>query len=273
MEVPAAGMGASGLQRANSPPGLAPPANLPATLGRTAPVAADSVAAFLGELSQSDLTRLLEIVDLPRPGNDAQAGELLRAAVEAVAARNNGRALDLLRQLAAVDPARAETTVESPDLATIRPNLEQMLSQLTAATKLRAEGRLTDASRKFETATFKQTLPNGPTPEIFLSVAGRFLEAGGLANYVRSAALSDALIDQSRWAPAPGSEPAMVNRSLVERRVTLRFLISTWLTLGIASAGLCWWVRDDYLPSVCVAWAVGLVVLIFTAARLRLPRS
>jgi soluble cytochrome b562 len=240
-------------------------------MGRNAPVG-DSVAALLGELSQSDLTRLLAILEtLPRSADDARLGELLRAAADAAAAQNSGRALDLLRQFASLDPARAETLVSAPALQSIRPGVEELLGQLTAAARLHAEGRIEEAAQKVETATVKEASAGEVRSEIFLLVATRLMEAGGLANYVRSAAVSEALIDQCRWAPALHAEPAIA-RPADLWRISLRLLIWGWFALGIAGAGLCWWLRDDYLPIVCGVWAGGLVVWIFARAW-RLPRS
>jgi hypothetical protein len=273
MEVPATGMGAAGPERSVSNSRVAPPANVPSSIGQTTPLSGDSVAALLGELSKSDLSRLLEIVEgLPRSGEEAQVEELLRAAVEAVAAGIPSRALDQVRQLAGLNPARAETLASSPGMASIRPELERLLSQLTAAAKLRAEGQLGDATQRLETAIVKDTSAGEVRPEILLLVATSLIEAGGLANYVRSDAVSAALIDQCRWAPAEHAEPAIVIRPAADRRVSVGLLVSVWLPLGIASAVLCWWVRSDYLPIVCAAWAGGLVVLIGARAWRR-PRG
>jgi hypothetical protein len=267
MEVPAAGMGSPGPERALANSGVVPPANLLNAAGPASPVSGDSVAALLSELSQSDLTRLLDIVDaVPRPGDQAQVEELLRAATAAVAVRNTGQALDLLRQLAGLDPALADTLVSIPALASIRTGLEQLLSQLTAAALLHAEGKLTEAGQKLETATLSETSAGEVRPEIFLQVATGLIESGGLANYVRSAAVSDALMDPCRWAPAPGAELAPVTRAGTGRHVSWQLPIALWLASGLAAAGLCWWLRDEYLPLVCGLWAGGLLVWMTVAA-------
>ena len=76
MEVPAAGMGASGPDKAMANP-AALPANLPPP-SWSAPVAGDSVAALLAELSQSDLAAILRIVENSQPmADDARVAELL----------------------------------------------------------------------------------------------------------------------------------------------------------------------------------------------------
>lgn len=262
MEVPAAGMGLPGPERALANSGVVVPrTDLPAISGSARTFAGDSVAELLSELSQSDLTTLREILDtIPRPGDRAQAEDLLRAATEAIAARSIGHALDLLRQAASLDPALADTLVSAPALVSIRPGVEQLLSQLTAATLLHAEGKLTEASQKLATATLRETPAGDVRPEVLLLVATGLIEAGGLANYVRSAAVSDALIDPSRWAPAPGAELAAVTRPKRGWRVSWRLPIAVWLASGLAAAGLCWWLGDEYLPLVCGLWIGGLLL-------------
>ena len=271
--MPPTGMGTSGPERAVSNPAAALPAHLSPATAWTAPLTGDSVAALLAELSQSGLTRLLEILDLPRAGSDARVDELLRAAEQAAAAQNTGRALDLLRQLANLDPARAEATASNPALASIRTGWEELLGQLGAAARLHAGSRLAEATQRLEMAAVKETSPDEVKPEILLLVAARLMEAGGLANYVRSAAVSDASIDQCRWAPALHAESATVDRPSSGWRAHAPWLIAAWFALGTASAGLCWWLRDDYLPALTVLWAAGLVVLIVARAWRRPPRS
>jgi hypothetical protein len=248
MEVPPPGMSPAAPDRTISHPGGIQPASQQTAPGQTAP-AVDSVAGLLRELSQSDLTQLLQILE-GAPTPDPRTGELLRAIEEAVMAQDPGRALESFRQLARLDPARAEALVSAPALASMRSSLEQLLSQLTAAAKLHADSRLAEATGKLGTATFKDDLK----PGTFVSLATNLIEAGGLANYFRSAAISEAMIDPSRWVPAWQPEST--------RRVPLQVLIAIWLALGIVAAGLSWWLRDDLLPIICAVWAVGSVVLI-----------
>ena len=133
--------------------------------------------------------------------------------------------------------------MSAPALASIRPELEQMLSQLAAIARFNAQGRLAEATQRLETATLKNASTNEARPEIFLLVAERLIESGGLANYVRSAAVSAALIDQRLWAPALHAESPLADKSGVDSRIPLRLLIPAWFALGIASAALCWWLH------------------------------
>jgi len=274
MQVPPAGMGPSGADRSAAARDIVPPASLAAAAARTAPVTGDSVNALLSELSKADLTRLLEIVEsLPGSGEAAQVRELLRSAAEAVAEQNPGRALDRLKHLAILDPARAESLASEPSLASIRPGVEQLLSQLTGAARLHAEGRLAEAAKMLDAASLKDISAREVRPEIFVQVASRLIEAGGLANYVRSAAVSDVLIDPNRWAPTLPLEPVPVNQPDVDWRVPLRMLLSAWFAIGIASAGLCWWLQYDHPSIVGGGWAGGLFVLLLAGAWRRMRRS
>jgi hypothetical protein len=257
MEVPAAGMGTSGPDKATVNP-VALPANLPSP-SPSLPVAADSVAALLGELSQSDLTAMLRILEGPL-ADDAKAAEWLRTAGDAAAARDIGRVLDLVRQVANIDPLRAEALASAPAFAPYRAQVEQLLAQLTAAAKLHAEGRLANATHIVDTGTLRDRSAGEVRPEVFLLLAHKFIEAGGLANCVRSAALSTALLDRFPWVPAPPDAVAIM-RTTGGTGVAVRRIIAVWIAFGVAAMGVCLWLRDDYLPVVCGAWAVVLVLL------------
>jgi hypothetical protein len=258
MQVPAAGMGASGPDKATVNP-VALPANSPSS-DRNPPLAADSVAALLGELSQSDLTAILRIIEGPS-ADDPAASELLRAAGAAAAGRDIGRVLDLVRQLAHLDPLRAEALASAPAFAPYRAQVEQLLAQLAAAAKLHAEGRLANATQILETGTLPDKSTGEVRPEVFLLLANKFIEVGGLSNYVRSSVLSTALLDRFPWVPPP-PEAVAIARTTDTAGVAVRWVIAVWIALGVAGLGLCWWLRSDYLPVVCGAWAVILVLLI-----------
>ena len=237
---------------------VALPANLPPS-GWNPPLAADSVAALLGELSQSDLTAILRIIEGPS-ADDRTVSELLLAAGDAAAGRDIGRVLDLVRQVANLDPLRAEALPSAPAFASHRAEVEQLLAQLTAAAKLHAEGRLANATEIVETGSLRDKPAAEARPEVLLLLASKFIEAGALANYVRSSALSTALLDRFPWVPAP-PEAAAIVRTQGGTGVTVRWIMAVWIAIGVAATGLCWWLRADYLPVVCGAWAAILVLL------------
>jgi len=147
------------------------------------------------------------------------------------------------------------------------------VSQFTGAARLHAEGRLAEATQKLETAALKEMSAGEVRPGVFLLVATRLIEAGGLANYVRSAAVSDAFIDQTRWVPSPHAEPLIANRVAADRWAPLSWLIPAWVAVGVAGAALSWWLQYDRPLIVGAIWAGGLVVLAGSAVWLRMRSS
>ena len=269
MEISGAGMSAS----APGPPvanAISPPANLLSTLGLRAVSGDDSIGPLLGELSQSNLTRLLKLVDAPLPDSEvAKANGLLRDAADAVVHQDTGRALDVLRQFAGMLPLRAETLALSPELTPIRSEVERLLAQLTAEARLHAEGRLVEASQRLGTASLRDTPASDVRPEVLLLVAGKLLEAGGLANYVRSAAVSTALLDPAQWVPAPVASPVEANAPSAGWQASWKVVMLAWIGFGTTAIALCWYLREDYLPLACIVWAAGLGLLIALRRGLR----
>ena len=263
MELPGVGSGPAGADRTMAARDLVPPVTPPAIpVSRNLPSAADSVGALLRELAQADITRLLGIVEAARtPAQEAQAGQLLQNALSAIAEQNPVRALEQLRQLAVADPVRAENLAAEPSLATVRPGVEQLLAQLTAAAKLKAEGRLTEATHLLETTTMKDWSADRVKPEVFVIVATRLWEAGGLANYTRSEAVSRTLLEEARWAPTPHMEFTTAQKSRGEVRIPLKLLLMGWLALGLAAGGVCWWLQVEHIEVVGSIWLGGLLVL------------
>jgi len=99
-------------------------------------------------------------------------------------------------------------------------------------------------------------------PDTFVLVATRLLEAGGLANYVRSAQVSEVVLNESRWAPALIAEPATPRGSTNESPLPWRFLFVAWLTLGMAGTGISWWLRYDHWQAILEVWGGGCLVLV-----------
>jgi hypothetical protein len=262
MDVPGIGPGPAAADGAKAAREPAPYANAPiAGAGGIPPMAGDSVAALLRELSQSSLTQLLGIVEsAPAPGQEAQAKALLESAAAAVAEQDTGRALDYLKQLAMLDPSRAEALASEPALASIYPAVERMVSQLAGAAKLNAESRLAEATRLFEAGAVKELAAREIRPETLLLVATRFLEAGGLANCVRSAEASGVLIDAGRWVPAPHAELTLAREAGEELRMPLRYLFPAWLALGVLGVSVCWWLQPGRLAAALEVWGAGVLV-------------
>lgn len=242
-------------------------ADLPAAAAEGIP-RDDSVAALLRELSQTDPARLLGILEnAPAPADQEQAETLQQAVVAACAAQNPGRALELLKRLALLDPTRAEALASDPSLAPLHTAVERLLSQLAAAAKLNAEGRLTEAGRLLESGAGKEVSAREMKPEVFLLVATRLLEAGGLANHVRSAAVSGAFIEQCGWVPAFQAEPVPAQVSGAHGSLLpLGFLFLAWLVLGMAGVVVWWWLQYDHAQVALELWGGGLLGLIGLAA-------
>lgn len=257
--MPPAGMGASGLDRSSAAP-VVPPAPVSPAFGRAPALSPDTIATLLSELSQADLTRLLEIAEAPlRSADTAQIDELLHAVGESVATRDLSRALELLQKVVTLSPERAETLPGHPALAGIRPALEQLLSQVTAVARLRAEGRLLEAQKTDLTrVTDKEEIKS----EIFLCLAEKLIAAGGLPNYIRSEAVSLALLDPARWAPATVAEIAPQPPAVNGWHLSLRLLATLWVSLGLAAIALCWWLGVEYLGAVLTLWIAGTLVLL-----------
>jgi hypothetical protein len=266
MEVPATGMGPPGPDPAAGSSPISRPSNSPPSGRAGSPSAGDSAATLLAGLSQSDRSRLVEILESTPPRGGAALGERLALdALEAASSRSPERALDLVRQLAKLDPDRAAALRSAPELESMRPGVEQLLGQLTATARLHAEGRLAEATQKLENFTGREIAVTEVRPEVLLSVAGALFDAGGMTNYARSAAISELLIDQCRWAPADVPAPVAL-RAANRREPVSRRLLLIWLACGLTGAIMCWWVRDEWLPTVCAAWGAGLAVLIIRSA-------
>jgi hypothetical protein len=266
MELPGVGPGAADADRFSVNRALPPPPPV-------SPPTKDSVAGLLGDLARADLTSLLDMVEnAPSAAVEAQGLSLLQAAVSAVMSHDSVRALQQLHQLAILDPRRAEGLTSEPGLASIRPAVGQLLSQLTGAAKLNAEGRLAEATHRWDAAAFKPLPAHEPNPDAVLLVATRLVEAGGLSNYVRSAAISNALLDDARWVPAFHPEPVPAGNPTAASQFSLRWLIAAWFVLGLAGACICWWLEYDRLQAVFEVWSAGLLLLACFGAWQRMRR-
>jgi hypothetical protein len=194
--------------------------------------------------------------------SDPRAADLSRTVIDAVAAHDSGRALEAFHQLTRLDPMRAEALLSTPGMESVRAVLEPHLNQLTTAAKLHAESRLAEATGKVDTATFKE----GVKPEAFVTLATGLFEAGGLTNYSRSAAISEALIagamvDPSRWIPAPANRSPGIPSKQSRRESSRRWLV-LWFATGLVSILWCWWFRVDLLPLAASIWLGGGIVIL-----------
>jgi hypothetical protein len=290
-------------------PGQSEPAAISGTPARgdAAPLAAAIDAAVFGELTASDISKLIGILDLPQISQNApQADNLVRAAVSAVAEGAITQALGELTQALKLDPLRAEALRSEPDLESIRPQIDQFLNRLTVVARLDAEGRLSRAAQLLEALGAEKLADWDARPETLILIANRLLDSGGHVNYLRTADLSQALIDAaSRGLPAITNVPVPfpvatervekggVSRGVIWRvfgavrkhasprtralwrRAPLLILLLAWLGLGIAAGAVFAITRDFWPPSLIdgafKAWGLGFLVLVIIGfyARIR----
>jgi hypothetical protein len=273
--------------------GVKPPS--PPALNGVAQPGSDTVASLLQNLSQTEITALLNVIDRPEsPAGAAHVHGLLRAATAAAAGGDGNRAMGHLAEFAALAPRQAEALGSQSSLRPIRGEVEHLLSQLSATARLDAEARLAEAATLLEPGGARKLVVRGIRAEILISIAGRLIEAGGYANSLRSAELSRMLIDQCRWAPCPvppgfeapsripgvpedktpatGTAILIVLRRALElwRRAPLLFLLLAWFTAGGAGGAVSALLRNcspQGLPLALAAsafevWALGLLVLV-----------
>jgi hypothetical protein len=214
----------------------------------------DTTTAILRELSEPKVVRFLEILELPpTPEIAARLGDLIRASVSAAAEGNVELALAKLAEFAALNPRFAETLETEPGLASIRVEVGRLLFQLASTAQLNAEIRLGEATHFFHTAGSGELPGQEIKPEIAILIAGRFLEAGGYANSMRSTEVSQMLINQYGWAPVAVPLPIADPRSIFIRSAHVRVgLRNQWMS-RIKQL----WLRAPLLILLLVWFAVG----------------
>ena len=271
-----------------------------ATPSGTTQSAGDMFVSTLQQLSEAEMTALLDMIGRPESPLQAQRlDDLLRAAVTAAAEGDGDRAMGPLTQLAVMSPQRAQTLGSLPSLSSIRGPVERLVSRLNAAAKVEAESQLAQAVKLMESAGAKELVIREIRAQNLILTAGRLLDAGGYANSVWSAQLSQLVIDPRLWAPnavplplkvkdADGRRPAagggifaairlvgagLQLKSRIRRmwlRAPLLVLLLAWFVVGLAGGIFSALVRN-YWPSVLSAslvagsfelWALGFLVLI-----------
>ncbi len=234
--------------------------------------------------------RFLEVLEqAPTPEMAARIDDLMRASISAAAEGNVPQALTTLMQFAALDPRRAETLTTEPGLAGMRAEVGRLLIQLAAAAQADAAVRLGQATHLLQTASPAEPLGQQIKPEAALLLAGHLLEAGGYANSVRSAEVSQMWINQYGFAPVATSlpmaevssvpkrsanaSPALRNRwtpriKKLWQRAPLLVLLLGWFIGGLLGGAISATLRNYWpLPESLVnagfaIWAVGFLALI-----------
>lgn len=237
-------------------------------------------------MSAPDVVKFLEAIERPlRPETAARVEGLLHESIRVAAESNVPQALVKLAEFAALDPRRAEALAREPGLAPIHREVEQFISRLASAAHADAEARLDRAAHLME------SVGRESGPKVAMVVAGRLLEAGGYANCIRSAQVSQALIDRYGYVPNPVA-PALADEEIVpidfERalrrwrqqwaprvghlwlRAPLLLLLLAWFAVGLAGgcvyAMLRHWWPETWPESLVTGgfelWAVGFLALV-----------
>lgn len=134
--------------------------------------------------------------------------DLLRTVFSAAAERDVARALEALGQIVSLDPSRSNTVRTDPAIAPIQASVDQFLDRHATLARLDAEGRLAHATAQTGTSALDILTGWDMKPDTMVVIANRIFDSGGLANYMRAAALAQTVIDSSGWAPALIDLPA-----------------------------------------------------------------
>ncbi len=216
--------------------------------------------AELRELAPADLTKLSAILRFSEPST-APAAPPDVAIREAIVAVDEGRFEQAIGYLASAitrDPSRVEELRARPELAPIRANLDQLLDRVTQVSKIRAESDLARIELSLEQAGWPK-LPQWETrPEILVRLARQFFEAGGYANYVRSAELAQTILQSAYWeAFIPQPQPLSVAQQA---------LIESDLEGALSPAPPLWKTLSEELPVVVrVLWQRAPLLVLFFA--------
>jgi hypothetical protein len=150
---------------------------------------------ILSQVATSDITKLTRILDpSPNPADNRVLDYLLKLAVQEVSNGNAERAVGYLADYATRDPRRAEALPFQPELEPVRDKIDSMVSRMATVARMSAEDGLSRAEQAASDASGK--LSNWDTSaDVLVKLAHRLFEAGGYANYSRSAELAKAVSD------------------------------------------------------------------------------
>jgi hypothetical protein len=156
---------------------------------------ADVASVLMSEVATSDISKLSSILDpAPDPSGSKVLDSLLRAAVQEVANGNSERAVGYLADYATRDPRRAEALPLQPELEPVRDKIDSMVNRMASVAKMSAEDGLSRAEQTAADLSGKMT--NWDTSaDVLVKLAQRLYDAGGYANYSRSAELAKVVSD------------------------------------------------------------------------------
>jgi hypothetical protein len=257
--------------------------------GSLTQIGADAVTGLLRELSALQITALLGIIEPSlSPERTTQIDQLLRAAVSATRDGDLSGALAKLATLVSLDPRRAEGLASEPALAPIRQEVEALLVRLTGAARLGAETQLRAATEWLQAPDVVERPTENVRASTLLLFASHLIDAGGYANCIHSAEVSQMVLDPQRWVPAEvaaalsdrararirisGAIPWIRREVMVARlkrlwrRAPLLVLLLGWLAVGLVGGSAAAVFRDEW-PVATVAlcfeiWALGFLALV-----------
>lgn len=212
--APIGGGTGAGVSEAQLPPNAGQTGAVTGASGPSPPtsiqpaLAADS--AVIREVAVADLLKLTQILQPPSPPEIVTRVEaLIQATVTAIHEDRREWAVGRFIEAVTSDPSRAEELRSNPDIQPIRNTVDQLLVRLTNVAKMDAETKLVAAERVIEDAGWPK-LPHWETsPQALLQIGHRLLEAGGYANYVKTAELATTL--QSAYWGATVAEATLIN--------------------------------------------------------------
>ena len=292
MDVPGVGAGPAGTEALHALLAVAGVRGRAGAAPQGPAQAGDAVGEILRQLSEPGVVRFLEMIERPpSPQVAAQLDGLLQASIQAAEEGNVSLALAKLAEVAALDPRRAEALDREPGLAPIHREVSEFMARLAAAAHVDAESRLDRAVHVLGAAEAKAIPGHESGPQMAILVAERLLEAGGYANCIHSAQVSQTLINEYGFAPVPVASavgepegvPLDFERAVIAwrerwtprieklwRRAPLLVLLVAWLAVGLVGGSIFailrhWWPQT--WPGSMVAggfevWGIGFLALV-----------
>jgi len=215
--------------------------------GNAAPArAADVASVLMSEVAASDISKLSSILDpASDPAGNKVLDTLLRSAVQEVANGNSERAVGYLADYATRAPRLAEALPFQPELEPIRDKIDSMVSRMASVAKMSAEDGLSRAEQTAYDLSGKMTNWN-TSADVLVKLAQRLYDAGGYANYARSADLAKVVSDAGMQVKA---HQTLQNQTLQNQ--ALAAAASAAVSAPVASQGVM-----EMLPGINVPyWA------------------
>ena len=259
MDVSGIGAGLSGadpMRTLQTQP--APARELSGSVSQTAGrLLGDAFTSLLPGLSEAEFAALLQVFEqIDRVPDPVRVEQLFTAAKTAAAQGDAEVEIAHLSKMAPLDPNRVPSLPDHPDLLPVRAEVARLVNDLTLTARLDAEGRLAEASKALEGREAGKAL---------VTASGRLYDAGGYVNWIRSSALSQLVLDQTRWAPAPVPTAGIASKlrgasrasSMPEDSPSALRLFRTAILRGRASTQRLW--RRAPLLVLLLAWlAIGI---------------